>query len=231
MENNSHFDLKELKKEMPHKYRVQSFSKYKAECTCVAYVDSRQVQDLLDNVVSPENWQCKYEEIKGNVYCSIGIFVNGQWVWKSDCGTESNVDKEKGEASDSFKRAAVKWGIGRFLYDLGMYTLPASEKKDGKNYPYAVDENGKKIHDITAYINNKKDQAGKITEHERKQLTKELKESKTIENWSNALAKWLKIYPYLENDENFGKFTLSLKPKSDNELLEETAKQAKKVNE
>jgi hypothetical protein len=152
MENK--INLEGLKQGMDFKWWVQSFSKYKAEATCVAYIDSRDVQDLLDKVVGPENWQCKYEEIKGNLFCSIGIFSNGQWIWKSDCGTESNVDKEKGEASDSFKRAAVKWGVGRFLYDLGMKKLPANEKKGSGNYPFVVDSNGKQVWDLTAHINN-----------------------------------------------------------------------------
>lgn len=84
----------------------------------LAYIDARQVMDRLDDVCGPENWQCEYSEVKGHVYCKIGINIDGNWVWKSDCGIESNFDAEKGEASDAFKRAAVKWGVGRFLYDI-----------------------------------------------------------------------------------------------------------------
>lgn len=147
------FNLNRLKEEMPYKWRVQSFSRWKPEASCVAYIDSRQVQDLLDEVVGSENWQDKYYEVKGNLFCSIGIRVKGLWRWKSDCGTESNVDKQKGEASDAFKRAAVKWGIGRFLYSMNLVRLPASEKKDGNNYPHIVDGNGKRVWDITQHIN------------------------------------------------------------------------------
>jgi hypothetical protein len=149
------FDLKELKREMPYKWRVQSFSKWKPEASCVAYIDSRQVQELLDEVVGPENWQDKYYEVKGNLFCTIGIRVKGLWRWKTDCGTESNVDKQKGEASDAFKRAAVKWGIGRFLYSMKFVRLPANVKKEGNNYPHIVDGNGKQVWDITAHINAK----------------------------------------------------------------------------
>ena len=147
------FDLENLKKEMPYKWRVQSFSQYKASAKCVSYVDSRLVQDLLDEVVGPENWQDKYQEIKGNLFCSIGIKVNGEWTWKSDCGTESNVDKQKGESSDAFKRAAVKWGIARFLYSLKMVTVQSNAKKEGSNKPYVVDPNGNQVWDLTTYIN------------------------------------------------------------------------------
>lgn len=86
--------------------------------TLLLYQDARCAMDVLDETVGIYGWQKKYEEIKGNVYCSIGIKneENGEWVWKSDCGSESNVEKEKGEASDATKRAAVCWGIGRELY-------------------------------------------------------------------------------------------------------------------
>lgn len=135
-------NLDELKKEIPFKWRVQSANQYGA--SCVAYIDSRQVQDLLDEVVGAENWQCKFEEHKNNMFCSIGIYIskfNGVdidplWVWKSDCGTESQVEKEKGEASDAFKRAAVMWGIGRFLYSKKIIKLPVKEK-NGKYHPYS----------------------------------------------------------------------------------------------
>lgn len=86
------------------------------------YKTARTDMDLLDETVGPENWQCEHEEIKGNLYCKIGIWSekHNQWIWKQDCGIESREDGEgnekKGEASDSFKRAGFKWGIGRELY-------------------------------------------------------------------------------------------------------------------
>lgn len=148
--------LKQLKKQIPYKWRVQSFSKNKAMAQCVAYVDSRDVQNLLDEVVGQENWQDDYKEVKGNIYAGIGIKVNNEWVWKWDCGIESNMEKQKGEASDSFKRAGVKWGIGRFLYELDIKYIKANEVKTQNNYPYCVDDTGKRIYDLTEYINNLK---------------------------------------------------------------------------
>lgn len=127
-------DLKELKKQIAYKWRVQSVNKWGANC--VAYIDARDVQNLLDEVCGAENWQVLYEEHKGNLFAKIGIKIGDEWVWKSDCGTESNVEKEKGEASDSFKRAAVMWGVGRFLYDLPIITLPVKER-GGKYVPYS----------------------------------------------------------------------------------------------
>lgn len=152
--------LEDLKKEIPFKWRVQSANQYGA--SCVAYIDSRQVQDLLDEVCGSQNWQCKFEEHKGNLFCSIGIACEIQlfdekrieWVWKSDCGTESNVEKQKGEASDAFKRAAVMWGIGRFLYSKKIIKLPVKER-NGKYIPYS-EKTGKFVYDadlITKWCN------------------------------------------------------------------------------
>ena len=123
-------NLQDLKKEITFKWRVQSSNQWGA--SCVAYIDSRDVQDLLDEVCGAENWQVQFEEHKGNLFAKIGIKINNEWVWKSDCGTESNVEKEKGEASDSFKRAGVMWGIGRFLYSKKIIKLPV--KEDGRDF-------------------------------------------------------------------------------------------------
>lgn len=122
--------LEALKKTVPHKYRIQSATQYNA--LCVAYIDARQVMDMLDQIVGNENWQDHYREVAGKVYCDLSIKVDGEWITKSDCGSESNHEAEKGQASDAFKRAAVKWGIGRFLYSLTMLKLPVVQ--DGKDY-------------------------------------------------------------------------------------------------
>ena len=147
-------NLENLKKEIPFKWRVQSSNQYGA--SCVAYIDARDVQDLLDEVCGQDGWQCKYSEHKGNLFCSIGILQpvmdkNTEWVWKEDCGTESNVEKQKGEASDAFKRAAVMWGAGRFLYSKKIVKIKEVIKdKRGKFIPA---QNGKQIWDITKYCN------------------------------------------------------------------------------
>lgn len=64
------------------------------------------------------NWKCEYKEIKNNMYCGISIYneKTKEWVTKWNCGTESNTEKEKGEASDALKRAGFTWGIGTELY-------------------------------------------------------------------------------------------------------------------
>jgi hypothetical protein len=147
-------DLSKLKEKLPYQWRVQECKEYGANC--VAYIDSRDVQDRLDEVLGPGSWQSDYKEVKGVVYGGIGIKINEDWIWKWDCGTESNVEKEKGEASDAFKRAAVKWGIGRFLYDLKIVKLKTVKyEKNGKFYPLN-ESTGKPIFDgtdLTNYIN------------------------------------------------------------------------------
>lgn len=159
-------NLKDLTREIPHKWRVQSFSKNKPSAQCVAYIDARDVMERLDQVVGVENWQDDYKFIedgkdkngdnKYRVMAGIGIKCNNEWVWKWDTGTESQTEGEKGQISDAFKRAAVKWGIGRFLYDLKIKFVEANEVKTSSNYPYVVDMNGKRVWDLTEYINGLK---------------------------------------------------------------------------
>lgn len=98
------------------------------------YKDSRCDMRILDETVGAENWQREHYEVKGNMYCRVGINTNyanpekpDRWVWKSDCGTESNTEAEKGESSDSFKRACFNWGIGRELYTSPFIWIPADK--------------------------------------------------------------------------------------------------------
>jgi len=81
------------------------------------YKTARTDMALLDETIGPENWQCDYKTIDGKLFCGIGIrFKDGEWVWKWDTGVPSNMEAQKGEASDAMKRAGFKWGIGRELY-------------------------------------------------------------------------------------------------------------------
>jgi len=156
----------ELRDVMNCKWRVQSFSPTSAMARCVAYIDARQVMDKLDEVVGPNNWQDNYKKVNGSLFGGIGIFYinkdkdglevgEGSWIWKWDTGSESNIEKEKGQASDAFKRAAVKWGIGRFLYEKETVMVKSSKAKANNNdFPYVIDNNGKRVWDLTKHINN-----------------------------------------------------------------------------
>lgn len=98
--------------------RVQQVMKDNSGCILLLYKTARTDYNLLDEVVGAMNWKCDYKEIKGNLYCEISIYNKDlqQWISKSNCGVESNTEAEKGEASDSLKRAGFVWGIGRELY-------------------------------------------------------------------------------------------------------------------
>lgn len=127
--------------------------------TLLLYKDARVDQNILDETVGPMRWQRTHELINGNLFCNVGIafLIDGglQWVWKQDVGTESYTEKEKGQASDSFKRACFNWGIGRELYTAPFIWIPSksfkSTTRNGKPSTYdrfvvkeiAYDANGK----------------------------------------------------------------------------------------
>lgn len=99
--------------------RIQSLYENKNGVGAVVllYKDARVDMNILDETVGAMNWKRAHELIGDRLYCTISIRdENNEWVSKQDVGTESNTEKEKGQASDSFKRAAVNWGIGRELY-------------------------------------------------------------------------------------------------------------------
>lgn len=237
--------LENLKKEIPFKWRVQSCSKSKAVATCVAYIDARDAMDILDEVCGAENWQSDFKEIKGNLYAGVGIRLKDslEWAWKWDCGTESNTEKEKGESSDAFKRACVKWGVGRFLYEIPIQYVTTNEKKSGSNNPYPIDDKGGRIWDLTQHINNKlgfnkkastpstKENIIDISskkeqsEQEQKRLEQEQMQkdfiavkNKTVFEWTNVVKKWLDKKPELAGSESFDKWALKYKPESKDEV-------------
>lgn len=104
--------------------------------TLLLYKNARVDMALLDQVVGAENWQRDHKEVKGNMYCGIGIWDSKkqQWIWKWDCGTESNTEAEKGESSDSFKRAAFNWNLGRELYTAPVVFIGCETEADGNRY-------------------------------------------------------------------------------------------------
>lgn len=118
--------------------RVQSVTE--KGCILLLYKDARCDMNILDETVGPMNW--KREHTRENANCIVSLWdeEKDQWVSKEDTGTESNTEKEKGQASDSFKRACFNWGIGRELYtspfiwvkkdDCNMYSIKGNNGKD-----------------------------------------------------------------------------------------------------
>lgn len=122
-------NLADLKKPFPPdriSWRVGSTTQDKKSGMALAYIDARDVMSRLDEVCGAD-WQCEYVPMpNGTCCCRIGIKVGGEWVWRSNGAINlTDSDKpdakemtEKGSYSDAFKRAAVLFGIGQYLYDL-----------------------------------------------------------------------------------------------------------------
>lgn len=132
-------NLSELSAEFDRKnvhWRVQG-TPYERNGTfyamALAYIDARDVMDRLDDACGPENWQDKYSVTpNGLIIGRIGIRINDEWVWKSDGAGETAVEGKKGGISDALKRAAVKWGIGRYLYRLDSPWVRCDVKRKGE---------------------------------------------------------------------------------------------------
>jgi hypothetical protein len=119
------------------------------------YKDARADMTILDEGVGAENWQRRHTRDNANCIVSIWDDTKKQWIEKEDTGTESNTEKEKGLASDSFKRACVCWGIGRELYTAPFIWVKADAiewtNRNGKQVPKSTfkvkdigyDENGR----------------------------------------------------------------------------------------
>ena len=103
-------------------------------CSLLLYKDSRCDKRILDETFGIFGWKDRYEVIKGNLYCTVSLYDKDtkQWIDKCDCGTESYTEKEKGEASDAFKRACFNVGIGRELYTKIFIFIPCETVKDDK---------------------------------------------------------------------------------------------------
>lgn len=105
------------------------------------YKDARVDQRILDETFGIFGWKRSHQCIDGNLYCTVEIFNkdSGEWISKQDVGTMSYSEKEKGQASDSFKRACFNWGIGRELYSAPFIWIPAgtaaiqSKESDSRN--------------------------------------------------------------------------------------------------
>ena len=93
------------------------------------YKDARVDQKILDETFGPFGWQRSHQNIDGNLYCTVSIYDkdSGTWIAKQDVGITNFAEKEKSQASDSFKRACFNWGIGRELYTAPFIWIPANK--------------------------------------------------------------------------------------------------------
>lgn len=128
----SDFDktIKKLLAEFPKEqitFRPGKLTADKKKGLPLAYIDARDVMSRLDEVVGGENWQDSYEFHGTRTMCKLAIRVGDEWVSKSDGAGDTNIEGEKGGLSDAFKRTAVKWGVGRYLYDLSFMYHPIDQ--------------------------------------------------------------------------------------------------------
>lgn len=130
--------------------------------TLLLYKNARVDRQILDDTYGQMGWQCNYSEHKGNLFCAIGVYdeAKKEWVWKEDCGTESQTEKEKGEASDAFKRAGFRWGIGIELYTSPFIFLPVATEQDPYNKGRFKMHNKYELNGV--YVSEIKTVSGKI---------------------------------------------------------------------
>ena len=117
-------------------------------CSLLLYKTARVDRAILTEMYS-NRWQNDFKEIDGKMYGGIAVYDNElkEWLWRWDCGVESNTEKEKGEASDCFKRAGFKWGIGIELYSAPFIwcNVPTEKNTNGKWQPVCKSFELKKI--------------------------------------------------------------------------------------
>ena len=117
--------------------RVAQTSVYdgKVKASLLLYKDARVDMRTLDALYGPFGWKRSHRILGDRLYCTVEVWDKDkkEWIAKEDVGTESNTEPEKGQASDSFKRACFNWGIGRELYTAPKITVALDEKEYGKD--------------------------------------------------------------------------------------------------
>lgn len=110
--------------------RVQSFNSNSNNAIFLLYKDARCDMRILDEVFGIDGWEREHQLIDGKLFCTVRVWSNKRnaWISKQDVGTESNTEKEKGQASDAFKRACFNWGIGRELYTAPLISVKCTDK-------------------------------------------------------------------------------------------------------
>lgn len=149
-------------------------------CSLLLYKTARVDRAILDETYGKMSWQNDFKVVDGKMYGGIGIYSNDldEWIWKWDCGTESNTEAEKGQASDCFKRAAFKWGIGVELYSapfiwLNVKTIKNEKGKwelEDKYVKYHV-KNINYLHDEISVLSIADDKGNVVYELGKKQKT------------------------------------------------------------
>ena len=111
----------------------------KVRVNLLLYKNARVDMKILDELFTPMGWKRTHKLIGDRLYCCVEVYnpETKEWICKEDVGVESNTEAEKGQASDSFKRACVNWGIGRELYTAPRITIELNENE------YTKDQNSR----------------------------------------------------------------------------------------
>lgn len=117
-------------------WRAQTLTQAGDKALALAYLDARDVMDRLDSVCTPAGWRNTVTETpKGRLIATIEIKFGDEWIGKTDGAGETDVEGDKGGISDALKRAAVLWGIGRYLYRMKSVWAPCEAvERNGKKY-------------------------------------------------------------------------------------------------
>ena len=127
-----------------HSWRAQQVDRAGRRAMALCFITSRSVQNRLDDVCGPAGWEGRFDETaSGRVIATISIDFGTRWVAKSDGAGATAMEGEKGGLSDAFKRAAVMWGIGRYLYDLPAIWADCEVQRDPQGE--IVRRNGKPV--------------------------------------------------------------------------------------
>ena len=110
--------------------RVQSYNDKTQKAIFLLYKDARCDMRILDETFGIDGWEREHQLIDGKLFCTVRIWSEKRnaWISKQDVGTESNTEKEKGQASDAFKRACFNIGVGRELYTAPIISIQCSDK-------------------------------------------------------------------------------------------------------
>jgi len=116
-------DLSEQKLKRPFPISKLKWRKGPGGSGELVYIDARDVMNRLDEVMGQNMWQSKFDYVGGRMICTISCYSStlSEWISKSDGADDSQIEGAKGGCSDSFKRAGVHWGIGRYLYYPGAF--------------------------------------------------------------------------------------------------------------
>lgn len=125
--------MTEIRKLKPDEISVKVKQITEKGCLLLLYKTARVDAQILDETFGADGWINDFKEVKGNLFCGIGVKQeDGSFLWRWDCGVESATEAEKGEASDAFKRAGFKWGIGKELYSSPFIWANVETTKDAK---------------------------------------------------------------------------------------------------